>query len=103
MTAEFEALITRHSNTIRSIARSYCSSHELEDLTQDILMQLWRSFSRFRGDSTFETWLYRIAINTAINYQRSEIKTRKGKEQSASTSALNITTSLDGLSHEQIL
>lgn len=101
MTVEFESLITKHSNTIRNIARSFCNSDDHEDLIQDILVQLWRSFSRFRGDSTFETWLYRIAINTAINYQRAVIKTRKGKENSES--AQNITTSLDGLSHEQIL
>lgn len=41
-----------------------------EDLFQDIIVQLWQAFPRFRGDSKFSTWLYRVAINTAITRSR---------------------------------
>ncbi len=39
-----------------------------EDLEQEIIFQLWRSYDRYRGDSKFSTWMYRVAINTAITY-----------------------------------
>jgi RNA polymerase sigma-70 factor (ECF subfamily) len=101
MTTEFESLITKNSNTIRNIARSYTNMYDYEDLMQEILTQLWRSFANFRGDSKFETWLYRIAINTAVTYQRSEIKERKGNEKNTSLHSNN--ASSDGLSHDEIL
>ncbi len=41
---------------------------EQEDLFQDIVLQLWRSHNRFRHQSKYSTWLYRIAINTAITH-----------------------------------
>lgn len=37
-----------------------------QDLFQEIVIQLWKSYSRFRGESKFSTWMYRVAINTAI-------------------------------------
>jgi RNA polymerase sigma-70 factor (ECF subfamily) len=75
--------------------------YDYEDLMQEILAQLWRSFGSFRGDSKFETWLYRISINTAISFQRSEIKERKGKERNTSLQSVN--ASSGGLSHDEIL
>lgn len=42
------------------------NEHDRQDLFQEIIIQLWRSYPGFRGDSKFSTWLYRIAINTAI-------------------------------------
>jgi RNA polymerase sigma-70 factor (ECF subfamily) len=101
MTIEFESLIAKNSKTIRNIARSYTNMYDYEDLMQEILAQLWRSFDSFRGDSKFETWLYRIAINTAVSFQRSEIKERKGKEKNTSLQSIN--ASSDGLSHDEIL
>jgi len=75
--------------------------YDYEDLMQEILVQLWRSFGNFRGDSKFETWLYRIAINTAVSFQRSEIKERKGKEKNTLLQSNN--ASSGGLSHDEIL
>jgi RNA polymerase sigma-70 factor (ECF subfamily) len=101
MTIEFESLISKNSKTIRNIARSYTNMYDYEDLMQEILVQLWRSFGSFRGDSKFETWLYRIAINTAVSFQRSEIKERKGKEKNTLLQSIN--ASSGGLSHDEIL
>ncbi len=101
MTIEFESLISKNSKTIRNIARSYTNMYDYEDLMQEILVQLWRSFGNFRGDSKFETWLYRIAINTAVSFQRSEIKERKGKEKNTLLQSNN--ASSGGLSHDEIL
>lgn len=40
--------------------------NDIQDLYQDIIIQLWKSYPKFRGESKFSTWLYRIAINTAL-------------------------------------
>ena len=111
MNIEFESLISKSSNTIRNIARSYTNAADVDDLMQEILTQLWRSFSSFRGDSKFETWLYRIAINTAITFQRSEIKERKGMEKNSSLQVAamesgamaGVSDSPHGMSHDEIL
>ena len=45
----------------------YATNHvDRQDLFQEIVIQAWKGYAKFRGDSKFSTWLYRIAINTAI-------------------------------------
>lgn len=48
------------------------SPEDRQDLLQDILFQLWRSYPSFQGKSAFSTWMYRIALNTAITALRKE-------------------------------
>ena len=56
----------------------YCNNKEdKEDLFQDIVLQLWRSYSAFKGDSKVSTWMYRIAINNAITRLRKETRREK--------------------------
>lgn len=56
-----------HRGAIRKVAALYArDTAEREDLFQEILLQLWRSFDAFRGDSAFSTFLYRVALNTAL-------------------------------------
>jgi len=56
----------------------YCDNEEhRKDLFQEILIQLWKSYTSFRGDSKFTTWLYRVAINVAIQDFR---KTKKKRQ-----------------------
>jgi RNA polymerase sigma-70 factor (ECF subfamily) len=43
-----------------------------EDLQQEIVFQLWRSYARFEGKSKFSTWMYRVALNTAITYLKKD-------------------------------
>jgi RNA polymerase sigma factor (sigma-70 family) len=53
----------------------YCNNKEdKKDLFQDIVLQLWRSYPSFKGDSKVTTWMYRIAINNAITRLRKETK-----------------------------
>jgi RNA polymerase sigma-70 factor (ECF subfamily) len=101
MKIDFDTLLADNLATVRSIARSYTSYFEYEDLMQDICVQLWRSFKSFKGQSKIETWLFRVAINTAITYQRKEIKDRKGKEKISSLNQQRNTS--DGLSEHEIL
>ena len=56
----------------------YCNSPEdKEDLFQDIVLQLWRAFPSFKGDSKVSTWIYRIALNNAITRLRKDTKHEK--------------------------
>ena len=49
----------------------YCSDpHDSEDLFQEIMLQLWKSYPQFNGLSKFTTWMYRVALNTAITRLR---------------------------------
>ena len=53
----------------------YChSSEDRQDLFQDIVLQLWRAFPKFRNEAKVSTWMYRIALNTAITRLRKESK-----------------------------
>jgi RNA polymerase sigma-70 factor, ECF subfamily len=67
----FEEQINSHQLMIHKICRMYAyTSLDREDLFQDIVVQLWLAFPKFRGESKFSTWLYRVAINTAMTRAR---------------------------------
>jgi len=64
---------------IRKISMMYAQSKaESEDMFQEICIQVWRAYPQFKGESKFSTWLYRVAINTAISWIRKEKKHRLG-------------------------
>ena len=70
---EFEKQVKEHELLIYKVCRIYASAKtDREDLYQEIVIQLWKSYSKFRGESKFSTWLYRVAINTAITGLRKE-------------------------------
>ncbi|WP_207423050.1 RNA polymerase sigma factor [Desertivirga brevis] len=65
----FIEIIRENEGLIYKVAKMYSNSLEDEqDLRQDIVYQLWKSFPSFRGESMISTWMYRIALNTAIRY-----------------------------------
>lgn len=69
----FEKLIVEHQLLIHKICNIYAKSEaDKEDLFQEITIQLWRSFPSFEYKSKFSTWLYRVALNTAITQKRKE-------------------------------
>jgi RNA polymerase sigma factor (sigma-70 family) len=71
--ARFQSLLEEHKRILYSICNSYCRNREdREDLAQEIVIQLWRSFGAFDGRCRFSTWMYRIALNVAISYCRRE-------------------------------
>ena len=68
---DFAALLEKNKMIIYKISFLYSqNSTEKEDLFQDICLQLWKSYKGFRNDSQFSTWLYRVALNTAISQFR---------------------------------
>ena len=73
--SEFINIIKNNEAAIFKITTFYTNSKDdQEDLYQEIVFQLWKSFSNFRGDAKISTWLYRVALNTAITYLK---KTKK--------------------------
>jgi RNA polymerase sigma-70 factor (ECF subfamily) len=77
MQQEFEQVVASNQGRLRYIASRYSQQHDFEDLYQEILMQLWRSFASFKGHSTRETWLYQVALNTASTFVSKTIKHRE--------------------------
>ena len=72
---EFVLLIEKHQGIIYKVSRMYCDKDECrQDLFQDILVQLWQSYSSFNQKSKFSTWMYRVALNTAIAQFRKDKK-----------------------------
>jgi len=64
---EFVKIISENQGIIHKVCSIYCDSEEDgRDLFQEILAQLWKSYGSFRGQSKFSTWMYRVALNTAI-------------------------------------
>ncbi len=73
----FVTLITANQALIRKVCRIYAlSADDRNDLFQEIVIQLWKAFPGFREESKFSTWMYRVALNTAISYRRREQRRR---------------------------
>ncbi len=65
----FDLLVIKYQHKVMSLISRYVSdSAEVQDVAQDAFIKAYRAIGRFRGDSQFYTWLYRIAANTAKNY-----------------------------------
>lgn len=79
----------KNQNIVHKVCRIYTTNQEAHnDLFQEIAIQLWKNYSKFRGDSKFSTWMYRVALNTAISLYRKS--TRKIKTQDISELAFKI-------------
>lgn len=66
---EFIALIQDHQGLIHKVTTIYVDNPaDRQDLYQDIVYQLWKSFEKFEGRSKISTWMYRVAMNTAIGF-----------------------------------
>lgn len=64
---QFEYYIKEHELLLHKICGIYAfAGADRQDLFQEMVIQLWKAFPNFRGESKFSTWLYRVAINTAI-------------------------------------
>lgn len=63
--------LEQHQNIVHKVCRLYTNNQDAHnDLFQEITIQLWKAFPKFRGDSKFSTWMYRVGLNTAITLYR---------------------------------
>lgn len=90
---KFISIIREHRKLIYKICYCYCSNPEnRKDLQQEIFLQLWKSFDKFDGHVKISTWIYRIALNTAISFYRNDHKYQVRRT--------NISTEIISLSHD---
>ncbi|SFU55460.1 RNA polymerase sigma-70 factor, ECF subfamily [Pustulibacterium marinum] len=77
----FVTLLEENQNIVHKICRLYTSDADAHnDLFQEITIQLWKAYPKFRGDAKFTTWMYRVALNTAITLYRKSKKKIKTQE-----------------------
>ena len=87
--ARFVDLVATHQGALRKVAALYAhDAADREDLLQEIALQLWRCFDSFRGEAAFSTFLYRVALNTALirlrgSYRRPRIAPDRAVEELA--------------------
>ena len=75
---DFAQIVREHKGTIYTVCYMFSQNEdEVADLFQDILVNLWNGFRKFRGDSSHNTWIYRVSLNTCISAERK--KKRKGE------------------------
>ena len=72
LSIDFEELIREFHPMMYKICRVYASDEDFDDLYQEVLISLWKSYSTFKGDSKLSTWVYRVVLNTALTYHRNE-------------------------------
>lgn len=70
---EFVDIVEQNQRLIYKVCYIYTDNNDtLNDLYQDVMVNLWRGFTKFKGNSNISTWIYRIALNTCISYYRKE-------------------------------
>jgi len=71
----FLQVVESNQGIIRSLCKAYYAVHEdQKDVFQDIVLQLWKSFETFRGESEISTWIYRVSLNTILAKVRNDKK-----------------------------
>jgi RNA polymerase sigma-70 factor (ECF subfamily) len=92
----FGEWLSGHQGILFKVVHAYAFEHaDRQDLFQEIVFQVWRSVEAFRGESSVATWIYRVALNTAIAWTRKEGRHQRGKQPLAVVEGLLI-TSADG-------
>lgn len=78
---DFTKIVREHKSTIYTVCYMFSKDQEeVNDLFQEILINLWKGFDDFRGDSKIETWIWRVSLNTCISDDRK--KKRRGERVS---------------------
>ncbi len=71
---EFVELVTKYKDVIFKVCYICAEKDDVEDCYQEVLIQIWRSLPKFRGESSITTWIYRISLNTCISHVRKNTK-----------------------------
>ena len=86
----FERLYRKHVDRVFSLcARMVVDRTRAEELTQDVFVRAWEKLQLFRGDSSFATWLHRLAVNVVLNDRKSEGRRRTRFEEEDAESGMD--------------
>jgi len=78
----FKSWLIEHQGAVLKVARAYTlTTEDCQDLVQEILLQVWRSLPQFQSRASPSTWIYRVALNTALCWRRKEHR-RQARQQS---------------------
>ena len=70
---EFMDILEKNMPILLKISKAYTNlRQDREDLIAEIILQMWKSYNSFRKDSKVSTWVYRVALNTSMNYKRKQ-------------------------------
>jgi RNA polymerase sigma-70 factor, ECF subfamily len=93
----FAEWLAGHKGILFKVVHAYAFEYaDRQDLFQEVAVQIWRSVDAFRGDSSVPTWMYRVALNTAMAWTRKEGRHRRGQEPFEGTEGLLTTESAEG-------
>ena len=98
---DFASLIKQHSRIINKVSYFYCTDKmPFDDLRQEIYVNIWLGLKQFRGDSKMSTWIYRVAVNSALMILRSS----KPKIETVSLDfgLLEVSTEIDDAQKENL-
>ena len=98
----FISVINSNKGIIYKIANSYCKdSDDRNDLVQEIILKLWQSFDTYNEEYKHSTWIYRIALNTAIsNYRKEKVRKKYFTPISEQFIALQDTVNTNEIEHK---
>ena len=78
---EFAHIVRQHKSTIYTVCYMFSKDEdEVADLFQEVLVNLWRGYDKFRGESSLNTWIYRVSLNTCISADRKKRRLRPHAE-----------------------
>lgn len=87
--ARFREILERNHARWAGIAHAYAEARDRDDLVQEIALQVWQNLDRFTGRSSPDTWAYRVALNTALAWQRkAALRTKKLAQATADVAEL---------------
>ena len=78
---DFEKLYSQYSGMVRAVLYNMVGGSALDDLTQEVFLKIWQGESLFSSKSSKKTWVYRITVNTAIDYLRKRQTQPQGSEE----------------------
>lgn len=74
---DFQSVYRKHNKMVRSVLFHICGARDLDDLTQDVFLRIWKGLPKFGFKSQLKTWVYRIAVNTAFDHCRKQKKLKQ--------------------------
>ena len=89
----FEKIYREYAGFVYNVAlRIAGNRQDADEITQDVFIKMYRNLKNFRFSSSFKTWLYRIAVNTALNYRKKELKQQEYRARLEHNSETEITS-----------
>ena len=100
MKKQFKKIVDDHNGILYKIGRSYTTEEaDFKDLYQEMLIQMWKSLPNFKGDSKVSTWIFRVALNTALTHQ----KKLKRNQRTSSIENLGFKLESDGMAGVEMM